>query len=366
MRERLKQPDYFLIFLIFFLLIIGLIFLNSASSVMGYKNFKDTFYYLKHQIIFGLLPGLLLFLIFYSLKIEFLKKISFLLFLLGVILILAVFVPGLGFRYQKAQRWLDFKFFSFQPIEFFKFFFILFLARFLSQRKNEINNFYRTFLPFILILIAVAIPIILQPNFSALIILFLISLSIYFIAGGSLVYIFSLLSLGLVSIFILIKIAPYRMARLLSFLFPHLEPQGLSYHLRQSLIAVGSGGIFGRGLGSSGQKYFYLPEAFSDSIFAIIAEEAGFIFTILIIFLFFNLILRAIKIASQASDSFSQLTAIGIASWFGFQTTINIGAMIGLLPLTGIPLPLISYGGSALAANLAALGVLLNISKENQ
>ena len=361
-----KQPDYFLIAIIGLLLIIGLVFLNSASSVIGYKNFKDTFYYLKHQIIFGLIPGLFFFVFLYFFKIKYLKKISYLLFLLSFILIIAVFIPGIGMKYREAQRWLDLRFFSFQPIEFFKLCFIIFLASFFSQREKEINDFYKTFLPFLLFFIIIAIPIIFQPNISALIIIFLISLSIYFVAGGSLVYIFGLILLGGTSFLILIKIAPYRLSRILSFISPNVDPQGISYHLQQSLIAIGSGGVLGRGFGCSGQKYFYLPEVFGDSIFAIIAEEVGFIFTVLIVFLLFLLILRGLKIAKNSSDLFSKLAALGITSWLGFQTIINIGAMIGILPLTGVPLPLISYGSSALVANLAGLGILVNISKSTQ
>jgi len=360
------QPDYFLIILIGILLIVGLIFLNSASSVMGYNNFKDSFYYLKHQLLLGFLPGVFLFFIAYFVKTDDIKKSANILFVIVFILLLAVFIPGLGMGFGRAQRWLNFGFFSFQPIEIFKLFFIFFLARFFARRQDKINNFYVTILPFILIITLIAIPVLLQPNFSALMILILIGFGMFFLAGINPGYIISLIVVSSPVIFVLMRIKNYRLDRLLSFKSPENDPSGISYHIQQALIAIGSGGLFGLGLGYSGQKYFYLPESFGDSAFAIIAEETGFIFTTIIVSLFFLLIWRGLKIAKNSEDLFSRFVASGISLWFGFQVIINIGGMLRLLPITGIPLPLISYGGSAMVANLAALGVLVNISKSTQ
>jgi len=360
--SRIHQPDYSLIIIIFLLLIIGLFFLSSASSVIGYRNFKDSYYYLKHQIFYGLLPGLFLFFIFSFINYKFWQKISFFLIIFSIILLVAVFIPGLGIRYQ-ANRWLDLKIFSFQPVEVLKFSLILFLANFFAKREKKIKDFYSTFLPFIFLLGIISFLIINQPNFSAFFIVLLISLAIYFVAGARIVYFFVIFGLLVVSSPFLIKFFPYLEKRFLAFLSPALEPQGISYHLQQALIAIGSGGLFGLGLGRSGQKFFYLPEVFGDSIFAVIAEELGFILTTAIILLFFILIWRGLRIAKNAPDLSHQLAAIGIISWFGFQTIINISAMLGLVPTTGIPLPLISYGGSAMVMNLAALGILVNISK---
>lgn len=366
MTKDKHQPDYFLIILIILILIIGLIFLNSASSVMGYNNFKDPFYYLKHQLISGFLPGVILFLIGYRITIENLKRAANVLFLVGLVLVLAVFLPGIGADYGQAQRWLNFRFFSFQPIEIFKLVFIFFLARFFARRQDKINDFYITILPFLLIIILAAVPVFLQPNFSALMILILIGFGMFFLAGVNPIYIISLVVLSLPTIFFLLKSKAYRLARLLSFVSPGEDTGGISYHIQQALIAIGSGGLFGLGLGYSRQKFFYLPESFGDSAFAIMAEEAGFIFTTIIISLFFLLIWRGFKIAKNSEDQFSCLVAAGISFWFGFQIIINIGGMLNLLPITGIPLPLISYGGSAMIANLAALGILANISKQTK
>ncbi|MFN3301691.1 MAG: FtsW/RodA/SpoVE family cell cycle protein, partial [Patescibacteria group bacterium] len=190
------QPDYFLILIIFLLLFIGLYFLNSASAVIGYKNFNDPFYYLKLQILQGVLPGLFLFFIFSFLPIKILEKWAYLLFFIGFLLLIFVFITGLGLKYKEAQRWINLRIFSFQPIEVFKFVFILFLARFFSHREKEINNFYLSFLPFIFILAIISLPIIFQPNIGSLLIIFLIAFSIYFLAGASIFYIISLIILG--------------------------------------------------------------------------------------------------------------------------------------------------------------------------
>lgn len=362
MKKDFHYPDYFLITLIFLLLVIGLIFLTSASRVIGYKNFHDPDYYLKHQIFYGLLPGLIFFFIFSLIKYKFWQKISILLFIFSILLMILVFVPTLGIKGQ-VKRWINLRFFSFQPIEFLKFSLIIFLANFFEKKKSEIKNFSSTFLPFFFILGIISLLIIKQPNFSGLMIVLLISLSLYFVAGANLIYLFILIGLFVLLSPLFLIFFPYLRNRILTFLFPSFEPQGISYHLQQALIAIGSGGLFGLGLGRSGQKFFYLPEVFGDSIFAVIAEELGFILTSLLIVLFFLLIWRGFKIAKNAPDLFSQLVAIGITCWYGFQTFINIGSMLKLFPLTGVPLPLISYGGSALIANLAAFGVLVNISK---
>ncbi len=360
--KKVHQPDYFLLTLVFFLLIIGLIFLNSASAPLGYKNFKDPYYYLKHQVLNGLIPGLIFFFLFFFINYKSWQKLSSFIFIFSLILLIAVFLPPFKTA-GPVRRWLDFKFFSFQPIEFLKFALILFLANFFVKKEKEIKSFSLTFLPFILILGFISFLIILQPNFSGLIMVILIALTIYFVAGGNLIYLFLFLLIICLLLPLFIQKFPYLENRLKAVLYPQIEPKGISYHLQQSLIAIGSGGLFGRGLGLSGQKFFYLPEVFSDSIFSIIAEELGFIGATLIIFLFFLFIFRGLKLAKNSPDLFSQLVIVGIVSWFGFQFFIHLGSMLGILPLTGVPLPLISYGGSAMSMNLAALGLLINISK---
>jgi len=363
MTKDKHQPDYFLLVLIGLILIIGLVFLNSASSVMGYKMFKNSFYYLWHQLLVGVLPGILLFILLYNLKLETIKKLSNIALLIGLALLLAVFLPGIGIKYGEAQRWINLGIFSFQPVEIFKLCLIIFLANFFSRREREMNNFYQTILPFLLIAVISVVPIIFQKNFSAVVIVFAIALAIFWVAGGGWITIAGIFSLGLIGIIFLIIKEPYRLNRIISFLNPSVDTQGLSYHVQQALIGIGSGGILGLGPGYSRQKFFFLPESFGDSIFAIIAEEMGFIFTSLIIILFFLLIWRALKVAKNTGEPFSRLLAVGIAVWLGLQTIINMGGMLGILPITGIPLPLVSYGGSAMLANLAALGLLVNISK---
>lgn len=364
MLKAKQRPDYFLLALIGTLLIVGLILLNSASSVMSYRNFENSFYYLGHQLLAGVLPGILLFILFYNLRLETIKNFSKIIFFTSLFLMLLVLFPGMGISHGEAQRWISLGIFSFQPIEIFKLCLIIFLAYFFSRRQQEINNFYQTILPFILVLASGILLIVFQKNFSGVVIIFFIALSIYWIAGAGLKTIVGLFSFGLLGAVFLVTKESYRLSRIISFLNPGVDTRGASYHVQQALIAIGSGGIFGRGLGFSGQKFFYLPESFGDSIFAIIAEETGFIFTSFLIGLFFLLVWRALKIAKNSNDSFSRSVATGIAVWFGTQIIINIGGMLAILPITGVPLPLISFGGSAMTANLAALGLLLNVSKK--
>ncbi len=363
MTKDKHQPDYFLLVLMGLILIIGLVFLNSASSVMGYKMFKNSFYYLWHQLLVGVLPGILLFILLYNLNLETIKKLSNITFLAGLALLVVVLLPSIGIKHGEAQRWINLGIFSFQPVEIFKLCLIIFLANFFSRREREMNNFWQTILPFLLIVVVSVVPIIFQKNFSAIIIVFAIALAIFWVVGGGWTTITGIFSLGLVSVILLIIQEPYRLKRIASFFSPNTDVQGVSYHVQQALIGVGSGGLFGLGPGYSRQKFFYLPESFGDSIFAIIAEEMGFIFTSLIIVLFFLLIWRTLKVAKNTGEPFSRLLAVGIAVWLGLQTIINMGGMLGILPITGVPLPLVSYGGSAMLANLAALGLLVNISK---
>ncbi len=253
---------------------------------------------------------------------------------------------------------------SLQPTEVLKLTIILYLACWLEKKGKGVRDFAYGFLPFIVMISIIAFLIIKQPDIGTMFIISLTAGIMFFVAGANLFQLSLVSAFGIGVLWLLIKNAPYRMARLSVLLDPSKDPGGIGYHVTQALLAIGSGGWWGRGFNQSRQKYLYLPEPIGDSIFAIIAEELGFLRTLLIIIIFMILIYRGFKIAKYAPDVFGRLIAIGITSWIAFQALINISAMTMILPLTGIPLPFISYGGSSLVTLFAAIGILLNISKQ--
>ncbi len=277
--------------------------------------------------------------------------------LLSILLLLAVFIPGLGISGGGAHRWLRLGFLTIQPAEIIKLTGVIFLASIFEKKIR--------FLPFLILVFGITlITAILQRDLGSTIVFVTTSAFIYFSAGGSIWHFLAALpvvTLGLVG---LIFTSSYRSKRILAFLDPFSDPQGFTYHISQVLIALGSGGLFGLGLGHSRQKFEYIPEVSTDSIFGIIGEELGFVGASLVIILFATVVLRGFKIAQNCQDNFGKILAIGLTSWLGIQVIINLSSMTALLPLTGVPLPFISYGGSALVVNLTAVGILLNISKQ--
>ena len=353
-------------FVIFALVIYGLLMLASAGIVMSQDNFGESYYYFRHQLFYGVLVGLFFWIIFQKIDYHLLKKLALPGFILTIILLILIFIPGLGYGYGGADRWIKFGSLSLQPSEVCKLTFILYLALWLEKRGRTLTNFQTGFLPFIFLVGLVGFLLILQPDVSTLGIICLTALAIYFLAGAKLYHIAFLILSGVGILAVLIKTAPYRMQRLTVFLHPEVDPQGIGYQINQALLAIGSGGILGLGLGHSRQKYNYLPESISDSIFAIISEELGLIGTLILISLFIILALRGFRIAKNAPDAFGKLVAGGITFWIISQAFMNIMAISGLIPLTGIPLPFISYGGSALVISLIAMGIVLNISKHTK
>ncbi|MEK7494770.1 MAG: putative peptidoglycan glycosyltransferase FtsW, partial [Patescibacteria group bacterium] len=274
--------------------------------------------------------------------------------------------PGFGTSVYGATRWVALGPISFQPSEVMKLAIILYLAAWLSEKGYEKTaDLIEGLVPFLVLMCIVGFLIIKQPDTGTLGLIFLISLSIFFASGAKLSHIFSLFGAGLVFLAILIKMAPYRMQRFLVFINPEHDPQGSGYQITQALLAIGSGGLFGIGLGQSRQKFNYLPEPVTDSIFAVLGEEFGLIGGLVVICLFLFMAWRGLRIAKGAPDGFGRLLAVGIVSWIVGQAFINIAAISGIVPLTGIPLPFISYGGTSLAVLLAAMGILLNISKQS-
>ena len=358
-----NQPDYTLLSIIALLVVIGFLMLASATAPLAYNKFEDSYWFVKHQFLVGLLPGLVLFFLLSKIDYRKLKKISLWLFLFSLVLLVMVFVPGIGAPFGKAKSWLYIGGFSLQPSEIVKLTLIIYLAAWLAKDREGPRSFTHDFVPFLGILGSVCLLIALQPDLGTLLLIGIIAVAVYYLGGGRLWHIGLLSGLGVAGLITMIKIAPYRMQRFTSFLNPELDPQGISYHINQALLAVGSGGFFGRGFGQSRQKFLYLPEVAGDSIFAIMAEEVGFIVSVAFVALFVFLVYRGVKIARQVPDDFGRLLVLGIVSWFSLQAFINISGMVGLLPITGIPLPFISYGGTALMTTLAAAGILVGVSR---
>ncbi|MFH1462424.1 MAG: putative lipid II flippase FtsW [bacterium] len=354
------RPDFVLVGIAGVLILFGILILASVSAPFAQEKTGESYYFLRHQFLFGLIPGLILGFLAFKINLSFLKRQAPVLLLTNLILMIMVFLPVIGSKSASAARWLNFGFFSFQPSEFLKLTFILYLAIWLANKKES----RQTFVAFLAVLGAVILLLFFQSDISTLGVILTVAGLMYFSSNTPLWQIASMGFIGIGVLFSLIKLAPYRVNRFLVFLNPDLDPMGIGYQVRQALIAVGSGGIMGVGLGMSAQKLGFLPQTISDSIFAVFSEETGFIGGFFLIFLFLLFLWRGFKIAKESQDKFSQLAALGITSWIVLQTFVNIGAMIGILPLTGIPLPFISYGGSAMIAELIGLGILLNISKQ--
>ena len=364
-----KKPDYILLAGTAILMILGILILASVSASLSQEKFGNPYYFLKHQVFWGIIPGLILAFLVFRAPLDFLKKWAPFLLLINLILAAMVFLPKIGMSAGGASRWLSLGKITFQPSEFLKLTFILYLASWLASRSS-LQKFggkkknSQTFIAFLLVLGLIALLLIFQPDISTLGIIIAAGVLMYFLAETPLWHSILMILTGAGALYSLIKLTPYRMRRWTVFLNPEIDPLGMGYQIKQALIAVGSGGIFGLGLGMSRQKFGFLPHSISDSIFAIFSEETGFLGAIILILLFLLFLWRGFKISKEAKNRFSKLAALGISSWLTLQAFINIGAMIGILPIAGIPLPFISYGGTHLTAELMGVGILLNISKK--
>jgi len=352
-----KRVDLPLLIIVVVLTIFGLLMIYDASSVIAFEVFGDKFHYIKDQLVWVIL-GLAALFIFYNFDYKKLYNIALPSLLAALTLLILVFMPGIGSSAKGAARWINIASFRLQPAEFVKLALAIYLAAWFSHKEKG------RFMAFSMLLGGVLLLVMLQPDMGTAAIILAEAVIIYFLSGGSIVQFFIAGPVVAFIGFIIIKIEPYRAARLTSFLNLGNSLNDTSYHVKQILIALGSGGIFGLGIGNSIQKYAYLPENVTDSIFPIIAEEFGFVGATILIIIFALLVFRGFTIASRARDKFGKLLAGGIISFVGIQIVINLGAMTALFPLTGVPLPFISYGGSALVIDLAAMGVLLNISKQ--
>ena len=362
-KPEVKSVDKVFLSLVLVLVFIGLIAISSAGIAVSQNKFGDPYYYFKHQLFYGILPGLIAMLIVSKINYNLWRKLAVPLVGFAIVLLVVVLISGHGLELKGARRWINLGSISFQPIEMVKLAVIIYLASWLTGKRKIIKNFSESLVPFIIVLGIVGILIILQPDVGSFGAVAFIALTMFFLAGASLKHIFGLMALGVFGLGLLIKLEPYRMNRLLAFLHPETDVQGIGWQVKQAAIAVGQGGIFGIGLGHSHQKFGYLPEVVGDSIFAIIAEEVGMIGAGIVVILFILLAFRGFRLAQKAPDQFSAFVVTGISLWIIFQALINIMAIIGLMPLTGIPLPFISYGSTSLISLLAGVGIVLNISR---
>ncbi|MFZ2150300.1 MAG: putative peptidoglycan glycosyltransferase FtsW [Minisyncoccia bacterium] len=358
-----KKVDKFFLVIIFLLLSVGVAIFVSASLGILAKNQQTFFSVLFSQLVLGL--GLGLVGMYLSLKVnyKFWRNYSFLIFLGSIILTALVFVPSLGWSHGGATRWLDLGFTRLQPVEFLKFGFVIYFAAWLSWVKNRVQDFRFGILPFSIMIAIIALVLFKQPDTKSFILITVTGVSMLFISGVPLKWVlgaglgFTILLAGLV------YFTPYLQARVKTFINPAQDAKGSSYQIQQSLIALGSGGVFGRGFGQSVQKFSYLPEPQGDSIYAVLGEELGFVGAFATLFLYVLFLLRGLRIANRAPDLFSGLMVSGIVILITVQSFMHIASITGVFPLTGVPLVFMSHGGTSLMIYLIAIGIVLNISK---
>ena len=368
------EPNYTLIGLVAALLIFGLIMLASASSVQGFEKFADPNFFVKRQLLYGVLIGVPVLWVMSRIDYHYWKQFAFPIIVASIILLMMVLIPGIGVELLGARRWISLGGITFQPSELVKIAFIIYLAAWLESRDKDIEDFSAGFMPFMIMMSFLVVMIAgVQSDLGTMVVIGVIGLVAYFIAGAPWKHIWTIIGIGLSGLFMLIQVLPaffpslqYRKTRLQVLLNPELDPLGVGYQANQALLAVGSGGILGLGLGHSRQKFNYLPEIPSDTIFAVIAEEMGFIVTAGLVVLFLAFMVQGYKVATQAPDTFGKIIAAGVTSWITFQAAVNMMAMLGLVPLTGITLPFISYGSTSLVTLLAAVGIVINISRQTR
>jgi cell division protein FtsW len=357
------KPDYWIILITFLLMGIGLIMVFSTSYYIGLTDFDDTYYFFRKQLIFAVI-GLLLFFFISNVPYAFYRKHVGMILLVCIGLLFSVLF--LAETVNGAKRWIDIGITSFQPSEFVKLGMIIYTASIMVKKQPVMSQFKRAIVPPLTIIGFICFLLVFEPHYSAIIIIFSTCFAIIFCAGAKLKHLSLIVISGLPILAGVLFLADYRVDRLESLFNPWQTQDDQGYQLLQSLFAIGPGGLTGSGLGNSIQKLAYLPEAHTDFIFSIIGEELGFLGGALVILLFIALIVRGVVVSVQAPNQFGTLLGIGIISLISIETIFNLGVVTGLLPVTGIPLPFISYGGSALLIKCIEVGILLNISRYSQ
>lgn len=345
-----------LIILPVILTILGLFFIFEASSISAYREYGDSFFFLKRQLIWAAIGVITMFAFAFS-NYRRLATMALPIFVVALSFLVLVLIPGIGTAVSGARRWIDLGIISFQPTEFAKLAVILYLSSWMLHKQKQ------RFITFLLLMGFIITLTMIQPDMGTAIIIFSLFVLIHFLAGEPVKHLLSLLPLAGVAFLILIKTSPYRMRRFLSFLDPNVDTLGISYHITQILISLSSGGLFGRGFAGSRQKYQFLPEAETDSIFAIIGEEVGFLGSVLVIGCYLGLIYYLYKTAVSTSDRFGFLLVSATFVLLSIQVLINLGGMVAIIPLTGVPLPFISYGGSSLLVFFALMGIVISVAR---
>lgn len=358
--RRIKSWDPVVVGLTAAFVVFGLIMLLSATGPIAMQRSGDSLYYVKHQLLVGVLPGSILFFFLALIPYRVWRTFALPALILSLVLLVAVFLPGIGSVYGGSRSWVHVGPINFQPSEFVKLGFVIYLSAWLAGRKERETS--ASAAPFFLALGAVMGLLLLEPDTGSMAVIVSMSLLLYFISGAPVAWFLGLGTLGAGLVALLVKFSPYRAARFMTFLHPELDPKGIGYHINQAILAIGSGGFWGLGYGHSRQKFLYLPEVEADSIVAVIAEEMGFWMMLVLLAAFAYLVWRAFKIAKEASDPFGMFLAAGIGAWIGVQTLVNIASMSGLMPMTGVTLPFISHGGSSMVVLLGAMGLLASIS----
>ena len=351
----MKKVDYTLMFSVIIITIFGLVMISSSSYVWAEYKFNNPYKYLINQGIFFILSLISMYVVS-KIDYKILYKYSKVFILIVIIMLILVIIPGIGTVRNGSRSWFGIGGFGIQPSEFAKLAIIIFASKYLSENKNSR-------LPILFLGLFLFGLIILQPDFGTGMVLIMIVVSLLFISGMKISFFIRIGLLGVIGITILILIAPYRLKRILSFLNPWSDPLGSGFQIIQSLYAIGPGGLFGLGLGNSVQKHFYLPEPQTDFIFAIISEEFGFLGIIIVSILFLTIIISSINIALKSKDLFSKYLVFGITFWISFQTILNLMVVVGLIPVTGVTLPFLSYGGSSLLILYTSIGIILNVSR---
>lgn len=359
------QPDYLMALVAALLVGLGLVAVYSASMAIGLSDFNNANYFVLRQAV-GAAVGTGLMVFFARLDYHNLKQWSPLIMLAALASLMVVLVPHIGVNSNGANRWIALgPLPPVEPSEFTKLALVIYIAAWLSSKQEAVKRFSLGVVPFVLMVGLVGGLIMLEPDFGTTLVIVLTTGTMFFVGGAALRHLLTLGLSGVAAGLVMIAVGGYRSSRFLGFLDPQADPAGRGFHILQLLIALGSGGFHGLGIGASRQKFFYVPGAHTDGIFAIIGEETGFIGASIVILLFAILVFRGFQATLNAPDEFGSLLAIGITSWVAYEAIINIGGITRSIPLTGIPLPLMSYGGSALMSMMAALGVLLSVTRYN-
>ncbi len=365
--DRARALDPAIVGVTFGLLIFGLAALMSASGPVAFQRTADSLFYVKRQLLAGILPGLGMFLLLSLINYRTWKRVASLALVATFALLLLVYIPGIGFKQGGAQSWATIGGITFQPSEFAKLTFLVYLAAWLAERRGgKAHDVQEGLLPFAGTLGAVVFLLVMQPDTGSMAVIVGTSTLLYLVSGAPLVWFAGLTALGAGLITLLVKLSPYRAARFMTFLHPELDPKGIGYHINQAILAIGSGGILGLGYGKSRQKFLYLPEVEADSIFAVIAEEFGLVIVVCMIAAYAFLVWRCLRIAKTAKDPFGSYLAAGVGIWIAVQALVNMMSMSGLMPMTGVTLPLISHGGTSMVALLAGIGLVAGVPRENK